>query len=208
MAEASATAAALAGRLERVFAAIQATRMADVPILNPRIAVRAIGFREVGADAIGALITPWFLNLVVVPLEAGALDGAGIGETVHRVLPSGRFPFIVGEEPAFGRFAMCSLFSPVLEFDSQEAAIVAAEAALAEVFNGETSATPSPDRLMDALARGHIRPPVEPATRAPTAQPAAANQPISRRELLTGERRGGPEPAAPPAPTRGEEAAG
>ena len=180
------TASEMGERLERVFSMIERTRMDGVPILNPRLQVRAIGFREAGRDWIGVLITPWFLNLVALPIEPGALAEVLLGETIRRTLPGGRFPFIVGEEPELGRFAMCSLFSPVLEFECQEAAEVAAEAALKEIFEGEAPKQASPDRLMDALARGHIKPPVEPAGRAP--EPTG---PLSRREVFTGRRASG-----------------
>ena len=177
-------------RFEAVFSEIERTRMADVPILNPRLSVRALGFRHVGDDWIGALITPWFLNLVLVPTRQEAFAAVPLGETVRRALPGGRFPFIVGEEASLGRFAMCSLFSPVLEFTDQEAAEVAAEAALTEIFAAQEAAPPPPDRLMDALARGEIRPPVEPAGRA-----AEPQGPLNRRELLTGRRKTEPTPS-------------
>lgn len=41
--------------------------------------------------------------------------------------PSGRYEFIYAEEDDIGHYQMCSLFSPVLEFQNQEAAVATAE---------------------------------------------------------------------------------
>ena len=68
-----ALAAGIAARireLEALFERIAATRMLGVPILHPGLAVKAVGFRPDadGGAAVGVLVTPWFMNLVWLPL--------------------------------------------------------------------------------------------------------------------------------------------
>jgi [NiFe] hydrogenase assembly HybE family chaperone len=133
-APANARVAARAAALAAVFRDIEATRMQGVPILNPRLRVQAVGFepdRDEPALALGVLVTPWFINLVRLPLDAageGAL--AAVGESRARGAGSLRADFIGAHEPAVGRFEACSLFSPVLEFADQAAALATAEEVL------------------------------------------------------------------------------
>jgi [NiFe] hydrogenase assembly HybE family chaperone len=127
---------AVTQRLEAVFTAIEHERMAGVPILNTALKVAAVGTQRFGADWLTILVTPWCMNIMLLP------DG-GKGETwpdwqagvtLRRSLPGGVFSFICGEEAALGRYLMCSLFSPMHEFADQEAVLATAEAALRELI--------------------------------------------------------------------------
>jgi [NiFe] hydrogenase assembly HybE family chaperone len=79
------------------------------------------------------LVTPWFINIVVLPGEGTA---SHTGDTIYHDLPAGRFPFIVGEEEGLGQIHSCSLFSPVFEFTDHAVAIETAKVALAEIMTG------------------------------------------------------------------------
>ena len=57
----------IAAELEAAFARIHRERMADVPILNEALRVEAVGFVARGDEALGVLVTPWFMNLMLVP---------------------------------------------------------------------------------------------------------------------------------------------
>lgn len=132
--------------LEAAFAEIAATRMAGMPIVHPRLAVQAVGFEpegepEAGGCALGVLVTPWFMNLVRLPLSdaaALALPAPGLGAP-HRV-GGWRFDFFGGDEDGLGRYASASLFSPMAEFADQAAAVATARAVLAQL---RASALPS-----------------------------------------------------------------
>ncbi len=129
-------AAAIRARLEARFEEIARTRMEGVPILNPALGVEALGFEpleEGGGDRLGVLITPWFLNLVILP--AGAHEGWATGHKLRRRLPAGEVEFIVTLDEELGPLLMCSLFSPVFEFADRQAAHDTAASALAEVMN-------------------------------------------------------------------------
>lgn len=186
-----------AARLECCFEAIRRERMHDVPILNPALEVRALGSRRFGACWLSVLVTPWFINVMLLPAEDAEADrwaALKIGESVKHVLPAGRFAFIVGEEAGLGRFQMCSLFSPVLEFEDQAAALAAAEAALAALFEPqEEEIAPEEQAFMGALSRGEL--PAELA--APEADPAEPDG----GEPGGGDPGGG-DPAEPATPSR------
>lgn len=98
--------------------------------------------------AIGILITPWFMNLVYVPLlRVDEPDRAG--SSPHAV-GSERFEFIAAYEPGFGSFEACSLFSPMFEFADQATAVATAQAVLAELRRAPVALTvpasqPAPD---------------------------------------------------------------
>ena len=127
-----------ASRLEAAFTKVHAERMHDVPILNKTLDVEAVGARAVEHGWLCALVTPWSINLMLLPKSqdaAAAWCALGVGATVMHVFPAGRFAFIVGEEAGLGDYQMCSLFSPVLEFESHEAAVLTAGAALDALFD-------------------------------------------------------------------------
>ncbi len=128
----------LSRKLEAVFSRIERERMRDVPILNPALSVACVGMRPAGDGWLCALVTPWFINLIALPGdEAGAeaWSATPAGTKSARRLPAGVFEFISASEEGIGPYQMCSLFSPVLEFENQEAALATAEASLAAVFD-------------------------------------------------------------------------
>jgi [NiFe] hydrogenase assembly HybE family chaperone len=125
---------ARAATLAAAFRDIEATRMRGVPILNPRLQVQAVGFEPDRDDpglALGVLVTPWFINLVRLPMAAAGESALGaVGEARTRSAGAMRAEFIGAHEPAVGRFEACSLFSPVLEFADQAAALATADEVL------------------------------------------------------------------------------
>lgn len=133
-----------AATLEAVFGQIAATRMRDLPLSNPALAVETVGFRRWdpagGREAddgrlwLGILITPWCMNLMLLPAEADALPAVPTaGETVL-MLPGGALPFMAGSEEGIGEYRMCSLFSPMELFADREGARATAQSVLDELF--------------------------------------------------------------------------
>ncbi len=142
-------AAALAQRvalLEASFVAIAAQRMQGLPLLHPGLKVQALGFELHAAQptsqavpstptwASGVLITPWFMNLLRLPLAAltplQALEAGWLasGHSGQRQLGAYHFDFLGANEGdaqagALGAFECCSLFSPMFEFADQAAAL-------------------------------------------------------------------------------------
>lgn len=127
--------------LETVFRQIEQERMRDVPVLNSALKVQAVGFVHWESDFLGVLITPWFMNLMLVPdphvmTETGsALRDPGSKRILQ--LPSGKYEFIAGEEPGIGPYEVCSLFSPMFEFTDQANTVATAEAVMLALMNVE-----------------------------------------------------------------------
>jgi [NiFe] hydrogenase assembly HybE family chaperone len=116
--------------LEAVFRDIERTRMNGLPILNTRLAVEAIGFTPWQGHWLGALITPWFLNLVLVPGAQGEWPNAAEGERIVRKLPAGDCGFYGCFEPVIGEFHASSVCSPMSRFGDQAAARAEAQRSL------------------------------------------------------------------------------
>jgi len=116
------------------FERIGRTRMAGVPILNPALRVQAIGFaaqQHAGAEAggaLGILVTPWFMNLIW--LAAPDTAAPPVGETTLRRIGGEALEFIAAHDEATGAYELCSLYSPMFEFDDQASACAIAEAVL------------------------------------------------------------------------------
>jgi [NiFe] hydrogenase assembly HybE family chaperone len=125
--------------VESVFRRIAATRMEGVPILNPALAVEVAEADPWDGGVILALVTPWFINVMLLPgaEERAHWEDMAVGQSVLHELPGGRFSFIVASEEGIGPYRMCSLFSPVLEFADHETACATARAALAEMLRAE-----------------------------------------------------------------------
>jgi [NiFe] hydrogenase assembly HybE family chaperone len=124
--------------LEALFRQIADTRMAGLPVVNPALRVEAVGFEacvpepDLPPAASGVLVTPWFMNLVRLPL-AREDDMGRVGVSRRLALGRERFDFIGAHEAAIGTFDACSLFSPMFDFASQQAAIATARAVLARL---------------------------------------------------------------------------
>jgi [NiFe] hydrogenase assembly HybE family chaperone len=122
-------------KLEMTFRHIEQTRMQGLSILNRRLSVKAVGFESWQDMRVGILLTPWFMNLMLLPDENW--NQLAVGDIQHHNLPSGSYEFIVGHEEDIGYFLSCSLFSPVFEFEDQAAAVNTAEAALLAVMKSD-----------------------------------------------------------------------
>jgi len=107
-----------------------------LPIYNPTLAVEAVGFREHEGRHVGVMVTPWFMNLAVLP-SAEDLEVWVNGGTVRLGFPSGTYDFVVNELPEAGLVGNCSLFSTMSEFTDHEAAQLAAATVAEAVFEPE-----------------------------------------------------------------------
>jgi len=161
IADRDAAARALGQSLETLYRGIFESAMHDVPICNPALRIAASGFRSYGGRAFGIVTTPWFMNLVAADLAEGVPAPAVVpGTTVRIGLPAGEVDFIAGQLDGFGRLDSCSLFSPVFEFGSMDAALETAEEAVRAFFDAasllEPPARPAQVNRRDLL-RGRLR---------------------------------------------------
>jgi len=124
-----------AAALERAFEVVRRERMHGMPMLNRALAVEAVGFRPWREHWLGIVITPWFMNVVLMPRVSAAWQAIGERETRHHVFPGGVFEFIGAREATLGDYQACSLFSPMFEFADQREARATALAALDALFD-------------------------------------------------------------------------
>lgn len=121
--------------LAHCFKNIHRQRMRGIPILNNALRVRALGFRRWQDFWLGALVTPWFINLIMLPATESGAALPTVGNKLSVCFPAGNFSFIAAHEDAIGRFLTCSLLSPVLEIHDQQLAEDTAREALLAIMD-------------------------------------------------------------------------
>jgi [NiFe] hydrogenase assembly HybE family chaperone len=91
--------------------------MRDLPIYNDKVAIEALGFQRFGDDALlGVVLTPWFMNLIMLPIAPEPMRMAEIGRAVEVEIPVGKRTFVIGGNDVIGLYRAHSLHSPVLTF--------------------------------------------------------------------------------------------
>jgi [NiFe] hydrogenase assembly HybE family chaperone len=176
---------AIAARVEAAFERVRRERMAGLPFVNEALRVELVGLRRWRGLWLGVLVTPWFMNLLLLPGdgEADAGDVAApwpavrTGEYAQFIFPAGVMSFLGGREGEVGDYLSCSLFSPMFEFAEHEIARQTAEACLAALFD-------------PAAASGG-----EPAA---GPEQTEARVPVSKRDFLRGRWHSTPPPTAEP----------
>jgi len=126
------------------FRRIHRERMAGLPIVHPGLSVAVVGGQTWDGDWLGVLVTAWCLNLVLVPGPGSAREPGPFGSKLELDLPAGRFEFLSSEEDGLGRFAACSLVSPMHQFPDQATAIATAEEIMTALFRPEGAAAAEP----------------------------------------------------------------
>jgi len=154
-------------KLEHVFGDIARTRMADVPIVNPALHVEAVGFREWEGRWIGVLVTPWMINLVLLPGPDAPLEALQLDQKETWTFPSGAYQFMGLNEEALGVCHVCSLVSPVPEFATHDDALEFAREIMVALFAVE-EADDLAAKVDDARLKGE----------------AVTQQQVSRRDFL------------------------
>jgi len=107
--------------LVRHFEGVLQARLRGLPLLNNQLRVDAVGFESLGVHEVGVLITPWFMNLVVLPGD-DQWDELPQGSLCQLELPAGRMEFNVGGDEAIGTLLTAVLFTTVADFPDHETA--------------------------------------------------------------------------------------
>lgn len=120
-------------RLEEHYRSILKDRMQGMPFVNKALEVAAVGFRDFDAHSLGVLISPWFMNLVLLPGtdEWSALEQ---GSVIGMALPGEKIDFNVCHDKDIGTYLTAVLFRTVADFPDQSAAISVAEEVLDRLF--------------------------------------------------------------------------
>ena len=166
------------------FTEVWHSKMRDVPMVNKLLHVQAVGFRREENFILGVLISPWFMNLVLLPLEGEDWSGlqAGAKENIH--FPSGEYEFIHNSREMVGGYKACSLFSPMGEFRSQAQAVDVAEAVMLALFNEENRA--ETDRREDIRATREAELAALDASEEEEDAPALSDAPTRRSVISAG----------------------
>jgi [NiFe] hydrogenase assembly HybE family chaperone len=187
----------LTRQIENVFKRIEREQMQDIPLLNPALQVQTLGFQHYQGRPVGILITPWMMNLLLLPAEAEDWSELKLGDKRHHRFPANEFCFMVNEIEGIGVCQSHSLYSPMHEFMNQEHAVAAAESfmqtLMVEVEEPETD--PHDEELLGRILRGEETPEVEldgftlaeTKSGADSACPASGETPgLTRRQFLRG----------------------
>jgi len=145
-------------RLDAAYRAV-APRMRDLSVFNPALEVEAIGFAPWEGAWLGVMLTPWCMNLALLPHEPARWRPLATGAKRHYVFPAGEFEFVGACDDAIGEYQVCSLFSPVHEFtDHPTARLVAtlAREALFDAANADPSGIDSAAPAPAAVAPGPL----------------------------------------------------
>ena len=122
-------------------------RMRGLPVYNPKLDIQVVGLRPWGEYLLGVLVTPWCMNLLLLPGEGVRTPMEGTSRDIE--FPSGTYSFIAGEVAGVGPLQSCSLFSPMEQFDDPEVAREVARHAIEELLRA-----PAPEPA--ALSRRHF----------------------------------------------------
>lgn len=161
--------------LEDVFADIYASKMRGLPFVNEALNVKAVGFCTFEGQLVGALVTPWFMNLIVLPSAGADWSGVVSGSKKRLDFPSGSYEFTAalrdGAVEALPPYWACSLFSPMFNFATMLQAVDTAQAAVRGLL----------DPALNPQARA-----AQTGALAPQADQAADKPDMARRSLLVG----------------------
>lgn len=165
-------------RLEAAFRAA-AARMEGLSFVNPALAVEAVGFAPWEGRWLGVLVTPWFMNLTLAPCDPARWRPLAQGEKRRYTFPAGEYEFIGACDAEAGEYQLCSLFSPVLEFEDHAAARLVAELAREALFDAANADVPA-----DPASGGVTTQPSGPG---PLAQlEERLDAPLTKRNFLRG----------------------
>lgn len=115
--------------LEAHYRHVWQTRMHDLPFINAALGVEAVGFARYEGDWLGVVITPWFLNLLLVSGGGQLWGDIPAGERRYLNLPCGTLQFIADDDPDIGPYQYCPLIAPVSDLaDMAQARLIAADA--------------------------------------------------------------------------------
>jgi len=153
--------------LEAVYRDTVQPRMQELPVYNPALRVEARGFRVRDGRRSGVLITPWCMNLLLLPVDGDSWAGLAPGTQVEVAFPAGTYRMTLSMPAGTASHLSLTLFTTVLDFADQQTAQQVADEVL--------------ERLYQAEEEGECADPVSAEI-----DRAGFRQPLSRRGLLLG----------------------
>ncbi|MCX7176453.1 MAG: [NiFe]-hydrogenase assembly chaperone HybE [Proteobacteria bacterium] len=132
--------------VEAAFQRICVEHMSDVPIVNPALRVQALDFALWQENWLGVLITPWCINLMLLPGPNGHWKSVSGNHRLFHSFPSGNYAFLGGKEAEIGEYQSCSLISEMSQFAEHESACAVAREVIKNMLK-------APDPVPEALKK-------------------------------------------------------
>lgn len=170
----TATSANRVDNLVNRFQQIGVERILGLPIYNEKLNVEAVDFQDCSGGLIGILVTPWFMNVMLLPEDTSPYQHQELGEKVKYQLESGEHEFVIGEDEEVGRYLFRTVTSPTHCYKKQISAVNAGSKALSVLL------TP-PEQEEEQLANSQQ---VEFTPNASKENPNKENHSSARREFL------------------------
>lgn len=151
-------------RLLTVYRRIYEERMKDLPFVNKALEVDVVGFRPRGGRWSGALITPWFINFVILPKDLEEWSELEEGSRRRWRLGGSEYEFFINVDDELGHYQTLAVMAPVTQLADQEAARAAAMAAIDRLLNESGTQPPEADsdaKKAEARQDGRYRHEVE-----------------------------------------------
>ncbi|HZX23893.1 MAG TPA: [NiFe]-hydrogenase assembly chaperone HybE [Woeseiaceae bacterium] len=152
--------------LERLIARFREAepRMRDLPFYNERLSTEAVGFRDWEGHRLGILITPWFINLILLPGENDDWSGVDQGDQSDWHLPAETIRFTANRPDEDGQaeeaevFLAAPVFTNVIGVPDHEAAKNIAEQVLESLLAKPGSEKAAPGHAVSRrdLLRGKV----------------------------------------------------
>ena len=118
------------------FRVIDKERMQGLPFYNSQLSVEGVDFQQTELGYIGALVTPWFINVILL-YENSPQQSIALGNKVKHRFASGEHDFMVGDDEQLGRYDFISLASPTSKYKSQQQACDFARKKLKSIISAE-----------------------------------------------------------------------
>lgn len=131
------------------FKTIGELNMRGLPVYNENLQVEAIGFQPYDEDYLGILVTPWFMNVILLPQDKTSMDYSLVASPIDETLPAGTWQFMFGGDEVVGLYKSLSLHSPMFAFNNQDLARIEAKRRLNSLM------TP-PKAIIDDVARQQV----------------------------------------------------
>ena len=142
-------------QVEVTFRHIHAERMAGLPLLNPALEIAAVSFARHGDDWRGVLVTPWCIDLLLLPaVREWPIPGAH--ERVFRQYASGNFAFLPNHEEGLGNYLICALIHDMKQFPDQDTVRMTAQACLIALDLAPGQPEPDPAAPVSPGRRGFL----------------------------------------------------
>ncbi len=110
--------------------------MQGLPFINSKLRVETVGFQSWEEHELGVLITPWFMNLILLPEVDADIDQ---GQKIDAGFPSGNIELTAAQDEKLGLYFSAVLFSSVMDIPNQGTARDIAAEVMRELFDTKRS---------------------------------------------------------------------